>query len=146
MPDPGEELVLAHSGVLVRLNDVSEVASALKEVQEIQKRLQEAVRILKSAMSYHSGEAGAKTLYLEGIGKVELKNDTEIEWDIPGLERRLRRAGASDELIGEIIVTKIDYKVDAKRAKQAASANPKYARAVELSRRDVPKTPTVSFS
>jgi hypothetical protein len=141
----GEELVLAHSGELVDLEDVTQVAAALRNVQEMEKQLKEAVSILKSALVYHSGEAGTKTLHLDGVGTVTLKNDTFIDWDIAGLERRLRRAGASDELIGEIIVTTISQKVDAKRAKQAAGANKKYARAVELSRRDVPRAPTVSF-
>jgi ubiquinone/menaquinone biosynthesis C-methylase UbiE len=142
----GTEIVLAHSGVVVSLDDQAQVASALREVQEIQKKLAEAVRILKSAISYHASEAGTKTLHIDGVGKVEIKNDSEVVWDIEALEKRLRRAGASDELIGEIIVTTISQKVDARRANQAGSANPKYARAIELSKRSVPKMPTVSIS
>lgn len=142
----GTELVLAHSGVVVSLDDQAQVASALREVQEIQKKLADAVRVLKSAISYHASQAGTKTLHIDGVGKVEIKNDTETVWDMEALEKRLRRAGASDELIGEIIVTTISQRVDAKRANQAASANAKYARAIELSRRRVPTTPTVSIS
>jgi hypothetical protein len=144
--EPGSELVLAHSGELVDLEDVTQVAVALRNVQDMEKQLREAVRVLKSALVYHSGEAGTKTLHLDGVGTVQLKNDTVVEWDIVGLERRLRRAGAPDDLIGEIIVTTISQNVDAKRAKQAASANKKYARAVELSRKEIPKVPTVSFA
>jgi hypothetical protein len=101
--------------------------------------------VLRDAMNVRSGLLGTKTIYVEGVGKVEIKNATETIWDIDKLEKGLRRAGMPDEVIGEIIVPTTEYKVNAVRAKQAAAANKKYERAIARAQTVREKLPTVSI-
>jgi hypothetical protein len=139
-------LVLAHTGEVVDLGDERQIAKAYKEVKALQYALNEGLRRLRSAMGERSSVLLTKTIYVDGVGKVQVKNTTETVWDADGLMEALREAEVPEEIIGEIVTETITYKVDAARAKQAASANPKIGEIIEAHKRIVPKIPDISIS
>ena len=144
---PATELVLAHSGQLVNLEDVTDVAKAYQEVKDIRTRLIEADRLLRDTLAEHAKIQGTKTVFIEGVGKFEVKGGEIVDWIDPlALAEELRKAGMPQEVVDEIVVTKIDYKVDGRRAARAAKANPEYAAIIERSKRIVERTPTISIT
>lgn len=143
----GTELVLAHSGQLVNLEDVADVAKAFQEVKDIRTRLIEADRLLRDALAAHAKIQGSKTIYIEGVGKFEVKGGEIIDWFDPlALAEELRKAGMPEDVVNEIVVTKVDYKVDGRRAARAAKANPEYAEIIERGKRTIERTPTISIT
>lgn len=145
-PEYGNELVLPQTGVLVNLEDEREVAVAYRDLNRLKLQIQEAERVLRQALAARSAVLATKTLYIEGVGKVELRGNTVIEYDPKEIEDGLRALGCPEETIREIVVETISYKVDGNRARRAASANPEYARVIEGARRVVEKIPTISIS
>lgn len=145
--EPSTELVLAHSGELVDLTNERQIAEAFQDVQEIQQRLAEANRILREAMNERAKVLGSRTIYIDGLGKVEVRNATQIVYPDPQeLEAGLRAIDCPEEIIREIVVETIVYKVDGARAKRAAAVNPEYAKVIEAAQRVIEKTPTVSIT
>lgn len=145
--EPGTELVLAHSGQIVNLDDSSDVAKAYQEVKNIRARLTEADRLLREAFALHAKLQGTKTIYVEGVGKFEVKGSEITEFPDPlALADELRKAGMPENVVDEIVLTEIRYKVDARRAARAAKANPDYAEIIERLKVTVERTPTVSIT
>jgi hypothetical protein len=145
--EPATELVLAHTGELVNLEDVSQVGAAFKEVAEIRRKLIEADRLLRDALAEHAKIQGTKTIYIEHVGKFEVKGGEITDWVDPlALADALRSAGMPESVVNEIVVEKVDYKVDGRRAARAAKANPEYAEIIERSKRIIERTPTISIT
>lgn len=139
------EIVLAHSGQLVNLDDLTQVASAYEEVSRIKRALTEADRLIREAFAHHGRMNGTKTLYVEGVGKFEIKGAERTEWRDPlALADELRGAGMPEDVISEIVVETVSYKVNGRRAARAASANEVYARIIEDYKVIVERTPTIS--
>lgn len=145
--EPGTELVLAHSGQLVNLESLDDVAAAFKEVKRVSGLLREAEVTLRRVLQEHATYQGTKTLHVDGVGKVEVRGGEGIEWPDPiGLSEALLAAGMPDDVVNEIVLTEIKYKVDARRAQRAASANPAYAEIIGRHRVTVERTPQVTIS
>lgn len=145
--EPGTELVLAHSGQLVNLEDVTDVAKAYQEVKDIRNRLIEADRLLRDALAAHAKIQGTKTVFIEGVGKFEVKGGEIVDWIDPlALAEALRSAGMPESVVNEIVVEKVDYKVDGRRAARAAKANPEYGEIIERAKRTIERTPTISIT
>lgn len=149
MPDAsnrGEELMVPHTGVLIDLADEQAVAGTYRDLKDLGDRIAAAQRDLRRALAELSALKGTKTLYVEGVGKVELSGDTEVEYDAREVEEGLRALGCPEETIREIVVETVSYKVDGNRAKRAAAANPEYARVIEAARSVREKLPYVRIS
>lgn len=145
--EPGNALVLAHSGELVDLSDSRQAAKAFSEVQDLQAKLAEASRRIRDALGEHAKTIGTKTFYLDGIGKVEISKETETTFPDPlALAEHLRELGCPEETIEEIVVETISHKVDGRRAARAASVNEEYGRAVENAKQIVERTPYVKIT
>jgi len=144
--DNTQALVIPTTGVVVNLDNEREVAIAYRDVKEVRDELNRIDRTLREAMGARKRILGTGTFFLEGIGKVEVKGDTETEWDMVALEGGLREVGCPEETIKEIIKPVTTYKVDAARATRAAKANPEYARVIEDAKITKPKLPSVSIT
>lgn len=143
---PEQAVVIPTSGVVVNLDNEREVAIAYRDVKQIRDELTRIDRLLREAMAARKKILGTGTFYLEGVGKVEVKGDTETEWDIVALETGLRDVGCPKEIIKEIVKPVTTYKVDAARANRAAKANPDYARVIEDAKIIREKLPSVSVT
>ena len=64
-------------------------------------------------------------------------------YDAEAIEQALREAGAPEEMIAEVVVPTVTYKVDARRAQQAAKANPEYAAIIDRYTTVEPRQPMV---
>lgn len=145
-PEPTTELILAHSGQLVNLDDLSDVAKAYEEVARIKRALTEADRLLREAFAHHGRMNGTKTLYVEGVGKFEIKGSERTEWrDHEALADDLRAAGMPEDVVSEIVIETVSTKVDARRAARAAAANEEYAAIIERYRVTLERTPTITI-
>lgn len=143
-PDPGMALVLPASGVLVNLADEREIAIAYRDLRKLKEQVAEAERILREAMRARSEVLATKTFHIDGLGKVELRGGTRVEWPDPqALEEDLRGVGCPEDVIREIVVEQITWRVDGNRARRAAGANPAYAEVIERHKRVTEPLPSV---
>lgn len=140
------ELVLPGNGVIVNLDDETEVARALSEIQDLKPKIAEADRVLRDAMDRFSKVHGTKTLHIDGVGTFTLKGGEDKHYDVEAIEKGLRRAGMPEEILNEIIKETVERKLDAVRANQAARANPKYAKVIAKNTTVVVRIPTVTIS
>lgn len=141
----GAELVVPGLGELVRLSDTREVALALDHVRDLERELRSIKAELTQAIVAATRREGTKTLHMEGL-TASIKSGSDIHYDAEQIEEGLRAAGMPEERIREIVVETISYKVDAVKAKQAASANPDYAAVIEANRVETEKPPYVTIS
>jgi hypothetical protein len=132
-----DKLVVPFTGELVHLGEPAEVARALESVRQAKYQLDDARRVLEDALWFASEQAGSRTLHLGELDAVVSGGD-KVVYDELELARRLRAAGLPEERLSELIVETVTYKVDARVAKSVAASNPKYAEAIEASRRTVP--------
>lgn len=146
--EPGSTLALMpYSGTLVNLESEREIAIAYKDLRELKDKILEAERVLKEALRYRSEALGTKTFHIEGVGKVELRGGSRVEWPDPqALEDELRDAGCPEEVIREIVVEQVTWKVDGNRARRAAGANPVYAEIIERHKRITEPLPSVHMT
>ena len=146
-PDPGMALVLPASGVLVNLADEREIAIAYRDLKKLKDQVAEAERILREAMRERSEVLATKTFHIEGVGKIELRGATRIDFPDPqALEEDLREAGCPEDVIREIVVEQVTWKVDGNRARRAAGANPAYAEIIERHKRTTEPLPSIHMT
>lgn len=126
-------LVVPLTGELVDLRDPSSVADALTHVRELKQQLDGARGVLEQVLRLEAVRQGTKTLHLERQTAV-ISGGEVLEYDGAELIELLEAAGMPGARISEIVETIVSYKVNAAKAKQAASANPAYATAVEQTR------------
>jgi len=141
--EPGTALVLPTSGVVVDLADERQVTMAYQDIKALKDAVMDADRRLREAFKEISSLKGSKTFYIDGLGKIELRGGDRTEYDAQAIEDGLRDLGCPEDVIREIVVETISYKVDGNRARRAASANPDYARVIEDARRTVETLPSV---
>lgn len=145
--DPGSALVLPASGVVVNLESEREIALAYRDLTKLKNKVLEAERILREALRYRSEVLATKTFHIEGVGKVELRGGTRVDYPDPlALEEELREAGCPEEVIREIVVEQVTWKVDGTRARRAAGANPVYAEIIEKHKRTTEPLPSVHMT
>jgi len=138
-----EALVLPGLGQVVSLENVDECAIALESLRALEAQIREYKSYITEAIVEHSQAAGTKTLKLENGTQAEIRGGTETAYHADSLETELRMVGAPEDLINEIVITEITRKVDARRAKRAAAANPEYAAVIESNRYEIPKPHSV---
>lgn len=143
MAEDGGALVLPQSGVVVDLSSEREVVLAYRDLRDLKTAIAQAERMLKEALQHQASLRGTKTFYIDGVGKVELRGDQRVEYDAKEVEEGLRELGCPEDIIREIVVETITYKVDGNRARRAIAANPDYARVLENARRITEVLPSV---
>lgn len=141
--EPATELVLPYSREIIDLTSEHDVTRAYKELRDLKNAVLDADRRLREALREVSATRGTKTFYVDGVGKVELRGDTRTEYDAQEVEDGLRALGCPEDIIREIVVETITYKVDGNRARRAASANPEYAKVIENAKTTVETLPSV---
>lgn len=127
----GAALVVPGIGQVVNLEDERECALALSALRDFEQQVRDAKRALTEAIVERSRALGTKTIVLKDGVKVEVRGGSETRYDAEGIEHELRALGAPEEMIREIVTEEVTYKVDARRAKQAAAANDEYAAVIE---------------
>jgi hypothetical protein len=133
------ELVIPGSGELVDLSDERQCVKALLAVREFEQQLRAAKAALTEAVVERSRLLGEKTITLSDGLRAEIRGGSEVVYDAQALEADLRALGMPEERLREIIIEEVAYKVSAREAKRAASANPQYAAVVASARHEVEK-------
>lgn len=137
MTETGQELVVPTTGEVISADDAPACLRVLTEIRDLEARLRELKGALTEALSEEFARQGTKTLELNGT-KAELRGGSEIVWDVEVLEL-LRDEGLPEDRMTDLITTEISYKVNARVAKQLASANPAYAEIIECAQKSIPK-------
>ena len=88
-------------------------------------------RLLQGEVAARSKTLGEKTIHVSGGRRLVVKGGSETVVDPEKFAAALRRAGMPEDRVNEIVVETMTLKVNLVKAKQAASANPKYARALK---------------
>lgn len=145
-PEPSNALVIPTTGQLINLENERELAIAYRDVKNYRDELGRIDRILKDALAERKRILGTGTFYIEGVGKVEVKGEKITEYDPSIIEDGLRELDCPEEVIRQIVIEVVSYKVDGVRAKQAASANPAYAEVIERGKVVKEKLPSISIS
>jgi hypothetical protein len=101
------------------------------------------VKDCEAVLLEESRRQGTKTLHLPD-GTAEVSGGTALEWDIDVLAE-LQAVGLPEDRYGELVVTTVTQKVDARVAKQLEAANPEYAAIIERARRYEPRPWRVSI-
>lgn len=153
MSGAGEDLILyKRTGELVARDDMEGAARLLDQIKEHEAETREAKRALEGVIvDWYRIHGGSKTIELDGAVrlKVVIGSDTVTTYDVELMESGLRAAGMPEEaLTGDNGVIKetviVSKRVDAVKAKQAAKANPAYAKAIEAATTTDDKDPSVS--
>lgn len=137
---------LPHTGELVDLNSVEQVADALRQIREHISVVRRSETMLAEVLVSRSQRIGSKTMHVEGVGKVEVKGGKDITWDALGLKRDLLEAGMPPERVAEIVVETLDRKVNATEANKAARASDAYREIIERHRTEFPKRASVTVT
>jgi len=127
------QLVVPLSGELVDLRQPDQVADALGQVREMKYQLDGCRALLEQVLRLEAVRQGTKTLHLERQTAV-ITGGEIVEYDGAVLLELLEQAGMPPARIAEVVQTIVSYKVNAAKAKAAASANPAYAEAVAQTR------------
>lgn len=142
---PSTELVVPGIGEIVNLDDARQVAVALDGVRDLERQLRDVKSELTRALIHESKQQGTKTLHMEGI-KAVIKSGDETIYDAEEIEIGLREAGMPEDRIRLVVVETTSYKVDAVKAKQAAGANPAYAKVIDANKRTEEKSASVTLT
>ncbi len=126
------------TGELIPASDVNGVAEAVKGLRALNAQIRDAIADATSILVDESRRQGTKTLALQDV-TVEIRGGTETVWDTEKLSDGLEAAGCPIERIREVIKVEVAYKVDARVAKQLASANEDYAAVLESAKTTVEK-------
>lgn len=141
------ELVLPEALVDIRTGELvpatpEKAVELLAVARDMRARILDLVKDCEAVLLEESRRQGTKTLHLPE-GTAEISGGTALEWDIDELAKLLA-VGLPDERYGELVVTTVSQKVDARVAKQLEAANPAYAEIIERARRQVPRPWRVS--
>ena len=140
------EIVHVATGELIHPEDAPAVTLYLKDLRTLKDRIQDEIRFAESLVLAESERQGTKTLHFDGKLTAKVTGGPESFWDIEGLRERLTELGLPEDRMKDLITETVSYKVNANVAKQLASANEKYAEAIEASKSIVEKPYRVSVS
>ncbi len=140
-------VVMPETGVVVNLDSEREISIAYRELKALKERVIEAEKILRDALRVRGEVLATKTFHIEGVGKVELRGGSRVDFPDPqALEEELRAVGCPEDVIREIVVEQVTWKVDGNRARRAAGANPVYAEIIERHKRVTDPLPSVHMT
>jgi len=141
---PGGEMA-AGSGVDIDLSDPVACAVALDRVRTFETDFAQIKRVLTEAIVSHYRLTGERSFELPDRLKAEVKAGKRNLIDPDILEERLREAGMPEDRIDALITTTQERKVDARKAKTAATANEAYKAALEEATTTYDETPSVTI-
>lgn len=139
------ELVNPITGELVPYGDVPALAEAVRTIKERRDQLTEVLSVFNHAIIQESVRQGTRTLNV-GRTTVKVSADYETEWDIELLQEGLLAAGIPAERLDELVVAKVEFKVNGTVARQLSGANPEYKTAIEAAKGRVPKKQYVTVT
>lgn len=139
-----EELVVPGTGEVVSLENEIACIEALGSLRVFESQLREAKAVLTAAIIERSKILGTKTIHLPAGGKAEIRDGSEVEWDIETLEGELRDLGLPEDRISSLIKETVVRSVDGRVAKSVAAANEQYAACIESAKTIVQKPSYVS--
>jgi hypothetical protein len=142
------ELVLPDALVDLRTGEIvpatpSKAVELLGVARTMRAQILDLVKDCEAVLLEESRRQGTKTLHLPN-GTAEVSGGTALEWDIDVLAE-LQAVGLPEDRYGELVVTTVTQKVDARVAKQLEAANPEYAAIIERARRYEPRPWRVSI-
>jgi hypothetical protein len=126
-----EDLVVPVSGEVVNLNDEGACAAAIQDIRIWESKLKEAKAILTAAIVEQARIEGVRSFSYTNGRRIEVSGGPKVEYDAAEIEEGLRALGMPEDRIREIVVEEVSYKVSARQAKRAASANEDYAKVIE---------------
>ncbi len=130
------------SGELVPAAETARVAEALAAMRQMRRSLLEGVHAAEAILRAESERQGTKTLRY-GARKIVVNSKSELVWDVEILNELLD-AGLPEDRFNDLVTTLVDYKVDARVARQLEGANPEYAAIIERARRRIDKGGSVA--
>jgi hypothetical protein len=132
--DPGTgELVPAEPEPAARL---------LVRLRSYYQPLRDAVKACEAVLVAESQRLGTKTLTI-GDNDLEVYGGKEIAWDVEQLRATLTAAGCPEDRITALIRETVEYRIDARVAKQLAGSNPVYAELIDAARTEHETAPRV---
>lgn len=129
----------------IDLNDHVACALLLDDIRQLESQLGSAKQALTRALVDKARVDGVTAFELPGRMRAEIRAGTRTSYSPEVLEQGLRKAGMSDERIGEIITQTVSYSVDARELKKAAGVNPAYAKAMEAAKSTHQAQPSVTL-
>lgn len=138
-----QEILVPVTGELVNAADPVAVGQALLTLRQMEAQIKDVKAALTDAAVQISKERLSKTIHLEGGGTVVVKGGDETVYDAEKIEAALRRKKIPEDVIRELVVETVTYKVDGARAKQAAGANEEIAKIIARHKTVVEKRPTI---
>lgn len=132
-----EELLDVQTGELLPATPEN-AYRVLSAIREIEQRLRDVRSATTAYLVEESRRQGTKTLHASA-GDVVLSGGTAIEYDPADLAEALRVAGCPEERIDEVVKAEVTYKIDRNVLRQLVGANPDYAAAADLAKREVQK-------
>jgi hypothetical protein len=130
----GQELIVPGTGEVVDLDDEVATTRAIIGLREFEAQIAAVKRELTEAVKARMKVLGVKTLTLPDGSKASLSGGPTPVYDAEAIEVALRKAGMPEDRIREIVVERVSYTVAPVMAKQAAAANPRYAKAIAKNR------------
>lgn len=125
-----EQYLVPIVGLAVDPYHAAEVADALAVVRRAKAQLDEARRDLEQLLALEAQRQGTKTIRA-GDFTVEVSGGPTTEYDTEVLQRLLE-VGLPDDRMGELIKTRVEYRVDRNVIRQLlGSGNPEYAEIIE---------------
>lgn len=143
--EPGQDIVLPHSGEVIRAEDATACVVALDDLRSMERHIAQAKRALSDAIAAECRRQGTKSIKIKGGRRAEIRGGPEKAYDAEALERDLRALGMPEERLREIVTETVTYGVSAKEAKRAAGANEDYARAVERNTTEIERPISVTI-
>jgi len=130
--------VVPVTGQLVDLTQPAEVAGAIGDIDQAVRQLRELRDLLVETIVEECTRQGTKTLHLEHGLSAKVSGGTRPEYDLETLADLLRDAGLPEDRLEQLIVPRVEYRLDQAVARQLRGANAMYAEALNACRTDVP--------
>jgi hypothetical protein len=106
--------------------------------RDLKRRIDDEIGAATDFLLEQSRREGTKTFHT-AAGDVSLSGGPTVEYDAHTLEELLREAGCPEDRIRAVVKEEITYKVDRAVLRQLVAANPDYAAAADLAKRDIEK-------
>ena len=136
-----EQLVDVRTGELLPATPENAV-DLISAARELRGRLLSLVKDCEAILLEESRRQGTKTLHLPG-GTATITGGSDLEWDLETL-LELRDLGLPEERYNELVVARVEFKVDARVASQLEAANEAYGDVIRQARSRVERPFRVS--
>lgn len=131
------EIMDPTTGELVSTSDIDGIGQTISNLRQAENQLRDFRRNVEQIVVAEAERQGTKTLHVQGRD-LELRGGRTLEWDIEILQE-LQALGLPEDRYGELVQTRVEYKVNASVAKQIEAANDEYAEVIRRARSYVEK-------